>query len=307
MRHIGNLPTEEQASVFEDYMLASEIRVKVDPEDGEWAVWVIEEDQFDDARERLAQFREDPDNSRYNSHSAAARQIRREEKNAAEQFKKNQIDVRTRWSGNSSGLRAGPATKSLIGICVAIWLVSELSGTNELYSKLTFVDFDQRVISPSTLGLEGILSGQVWRIITPILIHYGPIHILFNMMALYFLGAQLEARLGPVRYLSILFAIGVISNGGEFVWERFSATGLSAFGGMSGVLYGFFGFIWMKVVFEPRERYILTRQTINMAIIWLFLCMLGVFGNIANAAHVVGLLVGVIFGYWNTFVRENLR
>lgn len=308
MRHIGNLPTEEQASVFEDFMLASEIRVKVDPEDGEWAVWVIEEDQFDDARELLAQFREDPDNSRYNSHSAAARQIRREEKKAAEQFKKNQIDVRTRWGRSRSGIKAGPATKALIGISILAGLMAGLDPRDQsIYPWLTFTDFTQLRMS-STLGLEGILSGEIWRIITPIFIHYDPLHILFNMMWMYQLGPQIESRIGSVRFLLLVLAVAAISNAGQFAWDRVATKGgLSQFGGMSGVVCGLFGYIWMKVRFEPQERYVMPLQTIRFMLIFLALCVFGVFGNIANGAHLVGLLVGVIFGYWNTFVRENLR
>ncbi|HUG17547.1 MAG TPA: rhomboid family intramembrane serine protease [Planctomycetaceae bacterium] len=308
MRHIGNLPTEEQASAFEDFMLASEMRVRVDPEDSEWAVWVIEEDQFDAAREQLARFREDPSNSRYNSHSAKARQIRREEKKAAEQFKKNQINVRTRWGRSRSGLKAGPATKALIGISILVGLMAGLNPRDQsVYPWLTFTDFTQLRMS-STLGLEGILSGEIWRIITPIFIHYDPLHILFNMMWMYQLGPQIESRIGSARFLLLVLAVAAISNAGQFAWDRVSAEGgLSRFGGMSGVVCGLFGYIWMKVRFEPQERYVMPLQTIRFMLIFLALCTFGIFGDIANGAHLVGLLVGVIFGYWNTFVRENLR
>ncbi|HSG70547.1 MAG TPA: rhomboid family intramembrane serine protease, partial [Planctomycetaceae bacterium] len=237
-----------------------------------------------------------------------ARQIRKEEKKAAEQFKKNQIDVRTRWGRSRSGLKAGPATKTLIGISILVGLMAGLNPRDQsVYPWLTFTDFTQLRMS-STFGLEGILSGEIWRIITPIFIHYDPLHILFNMMWMYQLGPQIESRIGSVRFLLLVLAVAAISNAGQFAWDRISAeAGLTQFGGMSGVVCGLFGYIWMKVRFEPHERYVMPLQTIRFMLIFLALCTFGIFGDIANGAHLVGLLVGVIFGYWNTFVRENLR
>jgi GlpG protein len=310
MRHIGNLPSETQASAFEDYMLAAEMRVRADPEDGEWAIWVIEEDQIEEARAELLRFRQNPDDSRYNSHSAKAREIRRKEKQAAEQYKKNQIDVRTRWGKTSTGLSAGPVTKSLIWISVAIGLITGLGTTRDgLYPWLTFVDFQQLQVGQGTLtfGLEGILSGHVWRIITPMFIHYGMMHIVFNMMWVYQLASQIEARIGPARLVALIITTAAISNVGQFAWDRYSTPmGVTAFGGMSGVVCALFGYIWMKVRFEPQERYVLSQFTINFILIYLALCVMGVFGkNIANAAHLVGLSAGVAIGYWRTLAGRK--
>ena len=68
------------------------------------------------------------------------------------------------------------------------------------------------------------------------------------------------------------------------------------FGGMSGVLYGLFGYLWMKGRFEPELGLALSPRLILLLIGWLFLCMTGVLGSVANTAHVAGLAVGMVIG-----------
>jgi GlpG protein len=83
------------------------------------------------------------------------------------------------------------------------------------------------------------------------------------------------------------------------------------FGGMSGVLYGVFGYIWMKEKFEPHLGLAVGQSTVMIMMIWLVVCMFGAIGNVANAAHVAGLAVGVLWGYsptgWRRMKREFRR
>lgn len=65
---------------------------------------------------------------------------------------------------------------------------------------------------------------------------------------------------------------------------------------MSGVAYALFGYIWMKGQHEPEQGMILHPSTVQTMLFWLVLCMMGFVGNVANAAHVVGVAVGIICG-----------
>ena len=65
MRHIGNLPNDSQARRLSDYLLTFDIKTKVEPEGREWALWVFEEDQVDQARREFEEFVEHPDDPRY--------------------------------------------------------------------------------------------------------------------------------------------------------------------------------------------------------------------------------------------------
>ena len=68
------------------------------------------------------------------------------------------------------------------------------------------------------------------------------------------------------------------------------------FEGFSGVIYALFGYIWMKGLYQPEQGMFLHPNSITIMLLWLVLCMTGVLGPIGNAAHFVGLIVGVAFG-----------
>ena len=77
---------------------------------------------------------------------------------------------------------------------------------------------------------------------------------------------------------------------------------------MSGVIYGLFGFAWMKTVFDRRCGFKIPQSTVIILIAWLFFCMIppemrakiGFGTNIGNWAHGIGLLVGMAFGYFSS-------
>ena len=70
-----------------------------------------------------------------------------------------------------------------------------------------------------------------------------------------------------------------------------------AFGGMSGVVYGLLGYIWMQGKFDPASKLSLEPQTVIFMIVWFFLCLFSLVGNVANTVHGVGLVVGIIWGF----------
>jgi GlpG protein len=68
------------------------------------------------------------------------------------------------------------------------------------------------------------------------------------------------------------------------------------FGGMSGVLYGLFGYIWLRGQCDPASGLALSPTTVWTLMIWFFLCLFGIIGSVANGTHVVGLVLGVLWG-----------
>jgi GlpG protein len=125
--------------------------------------------------------------------------------------------------------------------------------------------------------------------------HGNPLHIVFNLLWLRILGAMIEVRRGTLR-LAILVLVGAsASNYGQYMWmDRMGDPG--PFWGMSGVVYALFGYIWLKGLYQPEQRLGIDQNNVNIMLLWLVLCMTGVLGPIANAAHVVGLVVGIAFG-----------
>ncbi len=69
---------------------------------------------------------------------------------------------------------------------------------------------------------------------------------------------------------------------------------------MSGVIYGLFGYVWMKSKFDPHAKMFIPPSTVVLLLAWLLLCWSGVLdksiGQVANWAHTVGLIIGIIIG-----------
>ena len=133
-------------------------------------------------------------------------------------------------------------------------------------------------------------SGEIWRPIGPAFLHFSLMHILFNMMWLKNLGEAIEFERGTSKFLLLCFTIAVVSNVAQLCWSG------PNFGGMSGVVFGLVGYIWMKGKTQPQLGIGMTHQSITFAILWLVLCMTGTFGAIANAAHLIGFLTGIVIG-----------
>jgi GlpG protein len=140
--------------------------------------------------------------------------------------------------------------------------------------------------------LTEIFQGEVWRLFTPVLVHGSWLHLLLNMMWMLDLGSMIEGRQGTGRVGLLVVVIAVMSNLGQYF-----LTGSPLFYGMSGVVYGLLGYVWMKGKFDPGSGLFLHPHTVAMMLIWFVLCMTPWIPRIANGAHAVGLGLGVLWGY----------
>ena len=163
---------------------------------------------------------------------------------------------------------------------------------------------------------EKIAQGQVWRVITPALLHFDLLHIFFNVLWFILLGNQIEFRIGWLRYLLLILATAIVSNTAQYLMSG------PFFMGLSGVVVGMAAFIWARQQVAPWEGYLLQRFTL----IFLAIFVLGMFalqlafffmqiwGNftspisIANTAHLVGGVVGYLLGRLRFFaIQHNVR
>lgn len=143
---------------------------------------------------------------------------------------------------------------------------------------------------------EGLAAGEYWRFITPTFLHFGFLHVLFNCLILWEVGRRIELAKGPLHYLGFILLASVVSN-----MSQYSVMNNSIFGGLSGVVYGVIGYIAVYQEFIKHPILQFNKATIAFFLVWLLLGVFGVIdvfieGSIANAAHVSGLLVGIIFG-----------
>ena len=292
MREIGTIPEREAAERLADYLLTLGIATQLDHEQGGWVVWVRDEDQLERGKQELEAFLRNPRDDRYQNARQHAADVRRKEEAREKAFQKNYVNMSRQW--DRQALRRSPLTIGVIVICVLVSLLTGLGEQNyELQSALTFSSFE--VLGDGWVrfsGWQSIESGEVWRLVTPIFLHFGITHIIFNMWCWYVLASAFEIRRGIWRLALFVIVTAVISNTTQYYF-----SGNPLFGGMSGVVYGLFGYICMKSRFDPNAGLYMDPRNTFIMIAWLFLCMTGLLGNIANAAHVAGLIVGVIVGY----------
>lgn len=192
-------------------------------------------------------------------------------------------------------LPIGPLTAVLIGISVAVAIFSKLGKVDEVIEPF----FISLGASDDGVWLPEVREGQVWRLLSPIVLHFGIMHLVFNMLWLKDLGTAIEKLTGTMAFLSLVVVSGLLSNLGQFVFAG------PFFGGMSGVVYALLGFVWMKSKFDPAAGYRLEKQTILIMVGWFFLCMTGVLGPVANWAHGIGLAVGMIWGFVSARVAPS--
>jgi GlpG protein len=124
-------------------------------------------------------------------------------------------------------------------------------------------------------------------------IHFTVMHIFFNMMWLRDLGSMIESRQSSWHLLVLVVIIAACSNVAQF----YVAHRGPDFGGMSGVVYGLLGYVWIRGKFDPGSGLFLHSYTVTMMIIWFVACLSGILGPIANTAHAVGLIMGMAWGY----------
>ena len=301
MRQIGTLDNEELAQRFADYLITKQINSTVEPNSGgAWVVWIHDEDCVASSKEELERFLESPDDVEYSTARSEAQKIRAAEEKANKQAQKNVVDVRQQWARR--GAHRIPVTKTIVFACVVISVMTGLGEQKEpVLSKLTIADI--KVSGDSVLfrpGLADIRDGEIWRLFTTMLIHFGPLHLLFNMWMTWHFGGMIESLRGSWRYLILVLVLQVTSNLGQFVYE-----GSVLHGGISGVVYGMFGYIWMKTRFDPGAGFYLHSSTVFILMFWFLACFTGALGGIANGAHTVGLVMGIAIGYAPIWWRQN--
>ncbi|MDZ7853485.1 MAG: rhomboid family intramembrane serine protease [Halomonas sp.] len=146
---------------------------------------------------------------------------------------------------------------------------------------------------------EALASGQVWRLLSPAFLHFGWMHLIFNMLWLWYFGRQVEALQGSTRMLMLLVIAGIVANLAQY------ATGTVLFGGMSGVDFALLAYVWLMSRRAPRSGFFVPQMLVVFMLGWLVFAMTDMaamvgFGNVANEAHLGGLVVGLVLGWYHS-------
>ncbi|MEU6815689.1 rhomboid family intramembrane serine protease [Streptomyces sp. NPDC046860] len=184
-------------------------------------------------------------------------------------------------------------TKILIGLNLAFFLVQMSLGdafTNRL-------DLIGQAYAAHLPGVQGVAEGQYYRLLTSMFLHGGYVHILFNMLSLWWIGGPLEAALGRARYLALYLISGLAGSALTYLLAAPNQPSLGA----SGAIFGLFG---ATAVLLRRLRY-----DMRPVVVLLVVNLIITFGwaNIAWQAHIGGLVAGLITGAAMVYAPRERR
>jgi GlpG protein len=176
--------------------------------------------------------------------------------------------------------QAGIVTLTIFALCWLVFFGSLLGFAVNIFHTLQFYP----VIDQS------LILSQPWRLITPAFFHFSWLHIVFNVLWWWQLGGEIEKRLSKSTLIQLFLFTAVISNVGQFY------TAGANFGGLSGVVYGLVGFVWIMGWLAPQFGLSLAKPVVIILIAWMALGFLEFLPiNMANAAHLLGFLSGIGF------------
>lgn len=292
MRLLRELADDGAAQRLLDALSDQGIDAELKRSNGHVGVWVIDENHLARATELARGWLDGSQREAYEQ--SAARGSRARELSARiEERRQRQRDAMARQLQALTRPRPAPLTLGLIALCVAVGLLTKLGDERVMVSALTIADprlpADVTLIRAlgRTIPWLALPWAEPWRLVTPVLVHFGIIHILFNMLWLRDLGRVIESTHGS-RYLALFVLLcAVISNIAQYeIGQR------AQFAGMSGVVYGLLGLAWLRGRLDPWIGYGISRSTMQFMMIWFVLGFVGNFG-IANYCHLFGLLVGL--------------
>jgi GlpG protein len=290
MRLIGHLPNESSAVTFSDYLFGQGITNEVEAEKDGWAVWIHSEDELPRAKTLLTTFLGNQHDPQYVRKALKAREMRRQAAAEAEEGRSRVVDREVVFA-KTLPYGVGALTLVLVGLSVILAVLAWVGYADRIREELWMTQTDQ--LGGYARGLPEIMHGEFWRLLTPVFVHFTPLHLLFNMLWLLDLGSMIEARQGTGRLGLLVVLFGIASNLAQYWWGGVGPN----FNGMSGVVYGLLGYIWMKGKFDPASGLYLHPHTVAMMLIWFFLCLTPLVPGIANMAHAAGLALGIACGF----------
>jgi len=291
MRLIGHIDNDKDARTFGDFLYVQGIENEAERDGNRWAVWVHSDDQIASATRLLEEFRANPNEARFQAGSPAAK-LREQAKAEDTAYRKRVVEGKKLFPG-LTGYGFGFVSYALIAGSVIVFFLSQMGNNVESISKLLIQDVDFSATEITwTRGFDELRRGEVWRLVSPILIHFGIAHILFNMLWLRDLGCMFEARLKSWYFLVFVLVVAAGSNLAQYVFGNYPI-----FGGMSGVNYALIGYVWIRGRFDPAAGLHLDRQSLIFALIWFVLCFTKLVGPVANYAHGAGLLLGMAWAF----------
>ena len=270
MQLLGQIHHPRAAQAFGDYLHQHGIECRIEDTGTGFNLWLLNADDLTRASAEFEDFIANPNQAKYLDAS----------------WQSSRPQVKLQYGDSSWGLlqnfliHAGPLTLGIFSACIAIYAIAHLAWPG-LYDLLAYFP---------NYGADQLAQG--WRLLTPALLHFSLMHLVFNLLWWWYLGGQIERKLGAGKLLWLLLLAAALPNA-----VQYAASG-PLFGGLSGVVYALVGYFWWMGRLCPKAGIGLPTAYIVFMLIWLVMGWFDVLGlNTANGAHLAGLIVGCIQGW----------
>jgi len=268
----ANLPIDIDLLSFSQILKRQGVRHRIIEESGRQVIWVQTEWESRTVREALAQWSE----------------LEREQRTPAPA--RQPLFRPGRWL--NAAFRESLLCPLTVSLMLACALVAAYSRLGMQAGRVDFLFYP--LLATDSLGalLGDIVNpALLLRTLTPMLLHFGELHLVFNMLWLWYFGRQLEPRQPRWLYPAVILLTSFAANTAQYL-----LGGGNNFGGMSGVVYGLLGYAWILQKLLPGGRPILSDQMFLVFVIMLLAMELLASSWIATAAHLGGLLAGLLLG-----------
>ena len=257
------------AQALVDYLATLGIPCELTQSELGVSVWLADERRLAQAQQEVKRFLSEPNHPRYMEASWQSGHA-----DARIDYSKGMTDPVTDFLH-----QAGPLTLVVIIACLAIYALDAIG----------LPIFDELAFHPT---LAQFTDWQAWRYVTPAFIHFSVVHLVFNLLWWWYLGGQIEQRLGSGKLFILLIVGAALPNIAEFFVSG------PRFGGLSGVVYALLGYSWLRTRLQPDCGLAMPPALMGFMLVWLVLGFLDMLGTpTANMAHLAGLLVGLAQGW----------
>ncbi|MFQ2438706.1 rhomboid family intramembrane serine protease GlpG [Aeromonas caviae] len=265
------------AQALVDYLATLGIPCELTQSELGVSVWLADERRLAQAQQEVKRFLSEPNHPRYMEASWQSGHA-----DARIDYSKGMTDPVTDFLH-----QAGPLTLVVIIACLAIYALDAIG----------LPIFDELAFHPT---LAKFTDWQAWRYVTPAFIHFSVLHLVFNLLWWWYLGGQIEQRLGSGKLFILLIVGAALPNIAEFFVSG------PRFGGLSGVVYALLGYSWLRTRLQPDCGLAMPPALMGFMLVWLVLGFLDMLGTpTANMAHLVGLLVGLAQGWLDRHHRPG--
>ncbi|MCR3984848.1 rhomboid family intramembrane serine protease GlpG [Aeromonas caviae] len=265
------------AQALVDYLATLGIPCELTQSELGVSVWLADERRLAQAQQEVKRFLSEPNHPRYMEASWQSGHA-----DARIDYSKGMTDPVTDFLH-----QAGPLTLVVIIACLAIYALDAIG----------LPIFDELAFHPT---LAQFTDWQAWRYVTPAFIHFSVVHLVFNLLWWWYLGGQIEQRLGSGKLFILLIVGAALPNIAEFFVSG------PRFGGLSGVVYALLGYSWLRARLQPDCGLAMPPALMGFMLVWLVLGFLDMLGTpTANMAHLVGLLVGLAQGWLDRHHRPG--